>query len=417
MTTTARPGAHGSDPSSDRRTRVAVAGIMANGVAALTLVYFVQPLLPALAQRFTVSAAQASLALSVTTFSLVSGLLFVAPLADRFGSERLLRWSLTAATVLAAACAAASDWGVLLALRALLGVCLAAPLALPMSILRRLAPARYPALAGGYIAATGLGTALARLAPLPAFDLGGWSLVAAGAAGLAAVSTASVWMIRGHESPHSPTVSWVRGMLLPARALGDGVIALICVASFASMGAFVGLFNAMGFRISAPDFGVGSSATLVYALYPLAIAGPLLAGVWRARRGRTAAAIVCIGIMIAGTLSSALPGLPASAVALGTLTFGFLGLNSLTAAWVVERAHASLRPTVGASSAYLAAYYAGSGVWGFVSVQVWSAAGWVASVSLSCALVCTAAVAIIAASRRDRRNGHGATRPTSLTEG
>ncbi len=390
-------------PAARRRARAAVLCLMTNGVAALTLVYFVQPLLPALARRYDIPPSAAALALSITTFSLVAGLILVSPLADRWGSARLLRWSLTAATLLAGGAALASDWTTLLVLRALLGISLAAPLALPMSMIRRLAPDRYPALAGAYVAATGLGTALARLAPLPAMDAVGWPAVASGAALLAAVATASAWFAHLDEPRRRSGVSWGRAMLLPLRALGDRVILLLCALSFTSMGAFVGLFNAMGFRMSSTEFGGGASATLVYALYPLAIAGPLLATRWRARLGRTGAAYLCAGIMFVGVVAATVPNVIVAAVSLGVLTFGFLGLNSISAAWVVDRAHVTARPAVGSSSAYLAAYYAGSGALGILAVQVWSATGWTAAVALCVGLLGVVATVIHLASRRERR--------------
>ena len=44
------------------------------------------------------------------------------------------------------------------------------------------------------------------------------------------------------------------------------------------MGTFVAIYNSIGFRLEAAPFALTGGATLVYLSYPLAIAGPAVAG-------------------------------------------------------------------------------------------------------------------------------------------
>lgn len=64
------------------------------GVATFTLLNSTQAILPELAAQFSVSAADSTLAVSVTTLGLGVALLVAGPLSDVFGRTRLIHFSL-----------------------------------------------------------------------------------------------------------------------------------------------------------------------------------------------------------------------------------------------------------------------------------------------------------------------------------
>ncbi|HDX8376069.1 TPA: MFS transporter, partial [Aeromonas dhakensis] len=87
--------------------------------------YQTHPLLPLLAEVFSVSSLSASWALAGCTAGLAVSLLVCARLADRFGRRRIMLWSLAGAILLSLLISLVSQFEQLLLLRILQGVLLA----------------------------------------------------------------------------------------------------------------------------------------------------------------------------------------------------------------------------------------------------------------------------------------------------
>ena len=87
--------------------------------------YQTHPLLPLLAEVFSVSALSASWTLAGCTAGLAGSLLVCARLADRFGRRRIMLWTLAAAILLSLCIPWVTHFDVLVSLRILQGVLLA----------------------------------------------------------------------------------------------------------------------------------------------------------------------------------------------------------------------------------------------------------------------------------------------------
>ena len=103
------------------------------GFATFALLYCIQPLLPLLAAHFAVSAANSSLALSLTTLSLALCLLISGALAESWGRKPVMAAALGLASLLGLACVLVESWHLLLLLRTLLGLALSGLPALAMA--------------------------------------------------------------------------------------------------------------------------------------------------------------------------------------------------------------------------------------------------------------------------------------------
>src|ERR1700721_4735622 len=104
------PGRAGARAAQPGYRRVAGA-LFAAGVATFALLYSTQALLPQLARSFSVSAAQSTLSLSLTTAGLGVALLVAGPASEVLGRTGLIRFSLVASGIVALACAVAPSWG------------------------------------------------------------------------------------------------------------------------------------------------------------------------------------------------------------------------------------------------------------------------------------------------------------------
>lgn len=386
------------------RYRRIVGLLAAGGLANFAVVYFPQPLLPAIAASLGVDAGSSGLALSATTAAMLLGLLLAGPVSDRIGRVAAMSGSLVIAGILSAACALAPTWEVFLALRAAAGLALAVLPAVALAYLRDVVRTEAHSRANAlYISGTAMGGALGRLAPLPLAALGGWQLVTVVLGALSIVVGALVWMTLPRDG--AAPVPLRLGDLLggTVASLRDPVILAVCVIGGLNMAAFVGLYNAVPFRLDSPPFSLGAAEVIVYLAYPIGIAAPALFHRLSARWGRATASIVGALALLAATAILVPPHVVAVFAGLGLLTVAFLGTHSVLSGWVVARAQSVGRSTSRASSAYLLAYYLGSTLAGTASTHLWAVGGWAAVIALG-ALACAASL-VLCVVLRARRAG------------
>ncbi|MBU4335552.1 MAG: MFS transporter [Actinobacteria bacterium] len=392
------------------------------GLANFALLYYVQPLLPTLAARYDVRAGTSAQALSVSTLAMAVALIGIGPLSDAVGRVNVLRWSLAASGALGLASAFVTSWPALLVLRALMGVALAGLPAVALAYLREeIHPSAHPQANAAYIAGTATGGALGRLLPGPLDAWGGWTFATCTIAGVTLVAALAVTLLVPPSTGFTPTPPRVRAVLGGmGRTVRDPVVLALCLVGFAGMGAFVGIYNAIAFRLQAPPYELGHAATLVYLAYPVGIAGPTVARLLAARLGRWPATVLLVAGMAVGTLVVGAGPLPLVMAGLGLLTFAFLGTHSLATAWVVDRARRTGVGTAQASSGYLLAYYTGSAAIGVTATHLWSQHGWLAVTTLSLVLAALAAAGATLAARGERpgpgRGGEGAGGGTTVTD-
>lgn len=359
-------------------------------MAVFALLYSTQPLLPELSRRFRVSPAVASLSVSVTTVTLAVGLLVAGPLSERYGRTRLVKLSLVAATVLGLLCALAPSWPLLLTGRALQGLALAG---LPAVAVAYLGEEVHPAVAGQatglYVGGNAIGGMAGRLLAGGLDDLGGWRLAVGGIAVLAAGCTLAVLRLLPASRRFVPGQPGLAAVLRGSRrVLSDPVLVGLYLVAALLMGAFVSVFNALGFRLEGPPYGLTAAvAGLVFLVYALGSVASAWAGRLADRHGRRAVVGVCVVVMLAGLLGTAATPLVTVVAALAVMTVGFFGAHGVASGWVGARARLGGRPTAPAASMYLFAYYVGSSVAGTAAGRAWSSGGWPGVLELTGALV------------------------------
>ncbi|WP_405140747.1 MFS transporter [Sphaerisporangium sp. NBC_01403] len=399
----ARPAAHDGYRPGDRAYRRIMYGLMLGGFANFMALYYVQPLLPSVARNFQVSASSSAAVLSLTTITMAGTLLFVGPISDVVGRVAIMRISLAGSAVLGIAAAFAPTWHSLLVIRGLEGVALAGLPAVAMAYLgEEIHSGAHLRANAAYITGTAVGGAAGRLLPGPVNALWGWQGAALAVGLLTVASTAGLWALV------PPSRRFVRSSPRPASilrntwlTLRDPALVMLCLVGAAIMGAFVGLYNAMAFRLEAAPYLLGSAAVLVFLAYPVGLFAPHAAGRVAARLGRGPAALIGVGLLLAGVLLTIPAQLAVVVAGLGVLTFAFLGTHSLASGWVAGRAH---RVGVGvgqASGLYLLAYYLGSSVFGAIATHRWQAGGWLDVIAVSSALTAGAGVLVLLARRFD----------------
>lgn len=371
--------------------RRATLALFCAGFATFAMLYCVQPLLPLLADYFSVSAANSSLALSLTTLSLALCLLVSGALAESWGRKRVMGLALGLACLLGLACVTAESWTLLLLFRALLGLALSGLPALAMAYVgEEFAPESLPAAMGLYIGGTALGGLLGRLLSGLLSDIGGWQLALGGIAGLGLLALGLfVWLLPASRHFTAQPLS-LRVLLANfAEHLSNPVLRNLFLQAFLLMGGFVALFNYIGFRLAGAPFGL--SSTVIGLLFVVYLAGIFSAG-WAGRLvPRLGARVVLqggVGLMLVGVALCATPWLVAIIVGLALFTLGFFAAHAVASGQVGAHAKGAKAQ---ASALYLCAYYLGSSVVGYAAGYVWEHSGWLPLMAVLAALFVLAA--------------------------
>jgi YNFM family putative membrane transporter len=369
--------------------RIAVA-LFAAGVATFALLYSTQALLPELARSFSVSAAQSTLSLSLTTAGLGVALLAAGPASEVLGRTGLIRFSVLASGLVALACAVAPSWGWILVLRLAQGIALAGlPAAATAYLREELHPDAYARAAGLYIGGNALGGMTGRLLGGAVADAAGWRWALAAVAGLGLVCALLVLALLPASRNFVPTRAQPRQLAtMTRRALSDpGLLALYGISACA-MGAFVAVYNALGFRLTAAPYHLSlGDAGLVFLVYPVGTVTSTLAGRLVGRYSRRTVVPAGALITMAGVALTLLGPLPLVVLGVAVMTAGFFVVHGVASGWVPVRASAAGVATAQAASLYLFAYYLGSSVFGGLAGRVWALGAWPAVVALALALL------------------------------
>ena len=346
------------------------------GFSVFALLYCIQPLMPLLARDFSLTPAQSSLALSVSTATLAVALLASGFLAERIGRKQIMTASMVGGALLTLLSSFAVDYTQLVGARALLGLMLGGLPAVAMAYLGDEIEGSSLGLSMGvYISGSAFGGMSGRVLSSFISDYTSWR-IAVGLLGVAGLYAAWEFARSLPPSRHAGlTRTRGPGFLDGLRThWRDAGLPWLFVLPFLLMGCFVSLYNYIGYRLLAPPFGLSQSAVgAVSLLYLLGIVSSMWAGKLADRLGRRNVLWLVLGVMIAGLLVTLHDSVPAIVLGTGLATFGFFASHSVASSWVGRRARP---PQALASSIYLCSYYLGSSVIGWCTGYVWEHWGW-----------------------------------------
>jgi len=338
--------------------------------------YGPQPLLPLFGTAFGLTAAQASGVLSATAGAMAIGLIPAGFLAQRFGPKPVMLSAIVLGALCSLLCAVAPNYAALIALRALLGLCLAGLPAVASAWLAEEMDAKALGQAVGLIiAGNAAGGMSSRLVCGVLADWVGWRVAFAGLGALGALAAFEFWRSLPPSRRHRPRPLHPRHALADLRSVFSepGLLPLFGLALLL-MGSFVSFYNYLGFRLVQTPFAL-SHATIgaIFLLYVVGMFSSPWAGKMADRVGSTRVLVAMLALCALGlalTLSGALPVIIAG-VAL--FTFGFFAAHSVASSWVGRLAKQSKAL---ASAAYLTAYYLGASAMGWLGGHAWAAAAW-----------------------------------------
>jgi YNFM family putative membrane transporter len=375
------------------------------GYATFSLLYYVQPLLPAFSDAFHVSPAQSSLSLSLSTAALAGAIFVAGFVSESWSRHRLMTASLTASSLLALAVAFVPHWNQLLVLRTLAGLALGGVPAVAMAYLaEEVHPDGLGLAMGLYVGGTAVGGMSGRVITGIATDLLGWRAAVGTIAVLGLLSTLAFRSLLPPSRHFVPRagLGFAHHRAALAKHLRSPGLPLLFSMGFVLMGGFVTLYNYIGYRLIAPPYRMSQAA--IGAIFVVYLLG-MVASPWSGRLadtfGRGRVLIGGLLLMLAGLLLTTLPPLAAIAAGIGLLTVGFFAGHSVASSWVGRLAKEAKGQ---AAALYLLSYYLGSSLVGSIGGHFWTAYGWNGVVALVGALL---AAGIAGAVTLRAREQHG----------
>ncbi|QHB30397.1 efflux transporter [Pseudomonas monteilii] len=255
-----------------------VLALFSGGFATFALLYCVQPMMPLLSKEFAINAAQSSLVLSVATAMLAFGLLITGPISDRIGRKPVMVFALVCAALSTLASAVMPSWELVLVTRALVGLSLSGLAAVAMTYLSEEIHPQHIGLAMGlYIGGNAIGGMSGRLITGVLIDFVSWHTAMLTIGGLALVAALVFWKVLPESRNFRPQSMNPRSLLDGfVMHFKDAGLPWLFLEAFLLMGAFVTLFNYIGYRLLAEPYHMNQ-----------ALVGPAVGGVpvWHLQLG------------------------------------------------------------------------------------------------------------------------------------
>lgn len=379
-----------------------IAGLFFAGIATFAQLYSPQAVLPGISGDLGIAPATAALSVSAATLGLAAAVIPWSMVADRIGRIRAMGIGVIAATALGLCAPLSSEIGILLLLRFAEGIALGAVPAVALAYLSEEVGARHAAAAAGsYIAGTTVGGLVGRILSGVVGEAAGWR--------------AGVWAVAALCSVAAVLFLWLtpraRGFV-PRRMRDDGpgILATLLVPlrsstqlalyaqGFLLMGAFVAVYNYLGFHLSAAPFLLPAwLVTMLFLAYLAGTASSPWAGSLASRLGRYPVLLGSIAVTSFGSLLMLVPVATVVLVGLVLFTAGFFGAHAVASGWVPAAAAPESRAQ--ASSLYYFGYYAGSSLFGWALGLVFGRVGWIWFVLLVVGMCAAAAVIAVAGLR------------------
>jgi predicted MFS family arabinose efflux permease len=371
-----------------RRAAVAIPGF-----CAFFNLYGPQSLLPSLAQEFSASPAQISLAMTATTLAVALSAPFAGAIADVLGRKRVIVAAMIVATLPLVMIALAPTLHALIVWRFVLGLALPPIFTVVVAYIGEEWPAaQTTGMMGAYMAATSLGGFSGRFVSGALADLVGWRMGFLITAAVTFACGIAVAVILPHERNFTRSEGLVAsGRQMLGHLRNPQLLATYAV-GFGTLFTFVALFTYVNFVLAAPPFNL--SPTLLGSIFVTYLAGAF-AVLWLgravARFGRRQLVIGAIVLWCGGSLLTLSPSLWMIIAGLAVAAAGGFIVQATSTAYVALSAESGRTSAIGL---YAMAYYVGGSAGAVLPGLTWHTVGWPGCVAMVLAVLAVMAALV-----------------------
>ncbi|MEF1254798.1 MULTISPECIES: MFS transporter [unclassified Vibrio] len=338
--------------------------------------YLFQPMLPFMATHFSVSETQINWVFAASTLALSVCLVPWAVASESYGRRKIMLVGLLAMPVIGLSMLISDSLVVLVILRALMGMALAAFASVAVAyMVEELSEQAFAQAIGGYIAANSLGGIAGRIIGGTLTDALGWQQAVIVVALVSLIGASVVYFTLPKQVNFTPQ----RGMLryhnrAVVKHLKNKTIWIAMVLGGVNFALFVNLYSVMGFRlVAAPHNLPIGLASLIFLCYLSGTLSSRLTSVWRKRHQSVSGMVTGTTISLIGMLIAYVDSLTFMILGLLLISFGAFFTHTLAYAWVSQKAtHAKATAT----ALYLVHYYIGGSIGGFFLIYCWQQGGW-----------------------------------------
>jgi len=362
--------------SDSPRYRLVNLALFCAGFITFVTLYDIQPLLPLFSREFGVSPAIGSLPLSISTLTLAVTMLLMGTMSESLGRKPVMVTALFLTSALAILTAFSTTFTSLLGIRFMQGIVLAGVPSVAMAYLAEEMDASAVGSAMGlYISGNAVGGMTGRVVSAIMSDFMPWRT----AIGLIGCLSLLLALLFAKSLPPS---SNFRKRPFEVRYLATSIIhhlrdpgmLLLFGIAFLCMGAFISLYNYIGFRLLARPYEMSqSSISLIFLVYFFGSLSSAMMGRMMQRFGRRFMIRLTLLAMFSGTVLTLAAPLPWIISGVALFTCGFFGVHTIASSWVGRRATTAKAQ---AASLYLFFYYLGSSISGTLGGVFWVQHGW-----------------------------------------
>lgn len=365
-----------------REYRNANIALFASGFVTFANLYNLQPLLPKLSEEFNITPATASLALSVSTFSLALFMLIAGSLSEVWGRRQVMIIGMGAASLLVVITAFSSSFEMLLVLRFILGIALACVPSIAMAYLgEEIEPNSLGVAMGIYISGNSLGALFGRLVSGLVASLTNWHVAILVTSALSVIAAIVFIKLLPPSRNFVPRKLQFSSLLysLTGHLKDPVMLSLYCLGAIL-LGSNVALYNYIGFRLIEPPYSLNETVvSFIFILFLFGTISSVVTSRLSIRLGKGKTLVCAFVLMAIGAIMTLSTPLWLIIAGVSITTFGFFGAHTIASGWVGIRA---THDRAQASSLYLFFYYGISGVTGTVGGVFWSSGGWTGVVTM-----------------------------------
>lgn len=337
--------------------------IFLGSMAAFGAEYCVQPLIPVIAKEFMLSPASASLAVSAGLFGMAMSMLFIAVIGPRLDRKKITTASLLLAAAFTVIIGICSNFYLILLLRFLQGVILAAfPSLIIAYINEEFEPSSVGSVLGIYIGGNAIGGLAGRLIVSSIADFFDWrmGLILIGLLYLAIALSVGFFLPKSHHK-NTGSLSFNPGKII-RNIFSDTKLLLIYLIGFCAMGSFVSVYNFITYVLLHAPYNL--SQTFIGCLFFTYLVGSFSSAymgkksyIW----GNGKVIGISAMLMLIGILITILMPLLCKITGLIIFTFGFFGCHTGACGWVGKLNKGDKAVS---SSLYMFLYYTGASALG-----------------------------------------------------